>query len=373
MPFKLPEEKVSQIVNIASYVNRHAFLSFFKIIKSIFSKKMPDVNESVDSFQVRKAYLPFWIYDMGMTANVKMTSENNSDNLEPERELLGIGFDCYWPGTNWNPMSYLCLSQSLLHNADKLVPFTPDLYSDMDDIEVIPFTVNPIHDLEDRAPQAIEGLQLKSHTHRSATYTLSDAKVRFNAVYPIYWPVYIAQFSDNNNQDDPRTIVISAHSEDPPIYQYDPTKPEGVEQWINNGPWIKLDVAEPAWQMGFGDNPVIQLVKRFATEAVGQYQTGEVHWDDARIQPYPAYQKQNKDYLQQLFKVWSQRNMLVRLEGMDQDQRAFGWGANKVKVQKVADIREGIKDGVAAELDKLASLEPLWFKDYKNSSSNKSF
>lgn len=35
LPFKLPEEKVSQIVNIASYVNQHAFLSIFKIIKSV--------------------------------------------------------------------------------------------------------------------------------------------------------------------------------------------------------------------------------------------------------------------------------------------------------------------------------------------------
>jgi hypothetical protein len=35
LPFKLPEEKVSQIVNIASYVNQHAFLGIFKIIKSV--------------------------------------------------------------------------------------------------------------------------------------------------------------------------------------------------------------------------------------------------------------------------------------------------------------------------------------------------
>jgi hypothetical protein len=35
MPFKLSEEKVAQVVNLASYVNRHAFLSFFKIIKSV--------------------------------------------------------------------------------------------------------------------------------------------------------------------------------------------------------------------------------------------------------------------------------------------------------------------------------------------------
>lgn len=37
LPFKLPEEKVHQIVNIASYVNQHAFFSIFKIIKSVSS------------------------------------------------------------------------------------------------------------------------------------------------------------------------------------------------------------------------------------------------------------------------------------------------------------------------------------------------
>jgi hypothetical protein len=35
LPFKLPEEKVQQIVNIASYVNQHAFFGIFKIIKSV--------------------------------------------------------------------------------------------------------------------------------------------------------------------------------------------------------------------------------------------------------------------------------------------------------------------------------------------------
>lgn len=35
LPFKLSEEKVHEIVNMASYVNQHAFFSIFKIIKSV--------------------------------------------------------------------------------------------------------------------------------------------------------------------------------------------------------------------------------------------------------------------------------------------------------------------------------------------------
>lgn len=46
LPFKLPEEKVSQIVNIASYVNQHAFLSIFKIIKSVSFYPFYQIDEN---------------------------------------------------------------------------------------------------------------------------------------------------------------------------------------------------------------------------------------------------------------------------------------------------------------------------------------
>lgn len=40
LPFKLPEEKVGQIVNMAYYVNQHAFFALFKILKSVNKLKL---------------------------------------------------------------------------------------------------------------------------------------------------------------------------------------------------------------------------------------------------------------------------------------------------------------------------------------------
>lgn len=385
LPFKLPEEKVSQIVNIASYVNQHAFLSIFKIIKSIFSQKMPDVKESVSSMQVRKAYIPFWYYDIAVSADVKpsTTDENEAQEtllkaMGPPRQMLGIGFDCFWPGHTWDPMCYLSFGKSTATRIETLVPFTSDLYEDSD-IEVLPFTVNPINDIADRAPEALEDLQVKSITHKNGVYTLNNAEVLFNAVYPIYWPVYVAQFTEDNHKEDspPKTVVIGAHSEDPPIYQWEPKKP-GVDQWINNGPWVKLDVTEPEWQMGFGNQPPLrQLVQRYLTEVTGQFQTTDkIDWEDDRIQPYSSYEGQNKDYLKQLFKVWAERNMLSRIESMDGDEKTIGLGGKeagnkpRLQVKKVSEIREEIESKVGEELVKLEEVEPAWFKEYRKKSSS---
>lgn len=384
LPFKLPEEKVHQIVNIASYVNQHAFFSIFKIIKSIFTQKMPDVKESVSSMQVRKAYIPFWYYDMAISADVKPSSTNSTEKESPEaltkamgppRQMLGIGFDCYWPGHTWDPVSYLSFGQSAATRMEKLVPFTSDLYQDKD-VEVIPFTVNPFNDITDRAPEALENLTVDSLTHKHGMYTINNAKVLFNAAYPIYWPVYIAQFTDKKETEEPpKTVVIGAHSNDPPLYQWD-AKKTGSEQWINNGPWVKLDVTEPEWQMGFGNQPPLrQLVHRFLTQVVGQFQTNTVDWEDERIQAYPNYENQNKDYLKQLFKVWAERNMLSRIEGMDENQKTIGLGAvpgtseaasknPRLQVKTVSEIRQEIESRVSGELVKLEELEPVWFKEY---------
>ena len=334
--------------------------------------------------QIRKAYIPFWYYDMAVSADVTPSTKNEQESKEtllkamgPPREMLGIGFDCFWPGHTWDPMCYLSFGKSLATRMEKLVPFTPDLYEDAD-IEILPFTVNPLEDITKRAPEALENLKVDSITHRDGVYTLNNAKVLFNAVYPIYWPVYVAQFSDekHNKDDPPKTVVIGAHSEDPPIYQWEPTKP-GVEQWINNGPWVKLDVTEPEWQMGFGNQPPLrQLVERYQTKVTGQFQTTDsIDWDDDRILPYPEYEEQNKDYLKQLFKVWAERNMLSRIETMDGDEKALGVGGKEagkkalIQYRKVSEIRDEIEGKIGEELQTLEKVEPVWFKEYQKKSS----
>jgi hypothetical protein len=344
---------------------------------------MPDVKESVSSMQVRKAYLPFWYYDIAMSADITPSSTNENETTEhivktmgPARQMLGIGFDCYWPGHTWDPVCYLSFGKSAATRMETLVPFTPELYEDKEDIEIVPFTVSPLKDISERAPAALENLQVNSLTNRSGVYTINNAQVLFNAAYPIYWPVYIAQFIDDSNnksEELPKTVVIGAHSHDPPLYQWDP-KQAGADQWVNNGPWVKLDVTEPDWQMGFGNQPPLrQLVQRYLTDVVGQFQTSDVDWEDLRVQAYPNYEAQNKDYLKQLFKVWAERNMLTRIEGMDENQKTIGLGkegpdhkrAPLIQVKKVSEIREQIESNVSKELKKLEELEPVWFKEYK--------
>lgn len=347
---------------------------------------MPDVKESVSSMQVRKAYIPFWYYDMAISADVKPSSTNSTEKeshealtkaMGPPRQMLGIGFDCYWPGHTWDPVSYLSFGQSAATRMEKLVPFTSDLYQD-NDVEVIPFTVDPLKDITERAPQALENLTVNSLTHKHGMYTMNNAQVLFNAAYPIYWPVYIAQFTDKKeNGEPPKTVVIGAHSNDPPLYQWD-SKKSGAEQWINNGPWVKLDVTEPEWQMGFGNQPPLrQLVQRYLTQVVGEFQTNTVDWKDERIQAYPNYENQNKDYVKQLFKVWAERNMLSRIEGMDENQKTIGLGPvpgtnestsknPRLQVKTVSEIRKEIESRVSDELIKLEELEPAWFKEYRN-------
>lgn len=348
---------------------------------------MPDVKESVSSMQVRKAYIPFWYYDIAMSADLKPSSTDANEPTEaltksmgPPRQMLGIGFDCFWPGHTWDPMCYLSFGKSPATRIETLVPFTPDLYEGSD-IEVIPFSVNPIEDIADRAPAALENLQVKSLTHKNGVYTVNNAQVLFNAVYPIYWPVYVAQFTADHHKEGepPQTVVVGAHSQDPPIYQWDPKKPEGAEQWINNGPWVKLDVTEPEWQLGF-QPPLKQLVERYLKQVVGQWQTTDkINWDDDRIQSYSGYENQNKEYLKQLFRVWAERNMLSRIEMMDGEEKTIGLGGGngdknkpRIQVKKVSEVREEIENKVGEELVKLEQLEPVWFKEYKKKTSSSS-
>lgn len=339
---------------------------------------MPDVKESVSSLQVRKAYIPFWYYDMAVSADITPSTTNENETQETvvktmgsERQMLGISFDSFWPGYTWDPVCYLSFGQSLTTRLTKLVPFTPDLYND--DIEIIPFTVDPIKDVADRASSALDNLKVDSVTHKNGQYTIHNADVIFNAAYPIYWPVYVAQFTDSENSEEPpKTLVIGAHSNDPPLYQWEPKK-KGLQQWVNNGPWLKVDVTENDWLMGFGNqSPLKNLIKKFEEEAVGNFQTNDVDWDDARIQSYPSYTKQNKGYLQQLFKVWAERSMLSRIENMDENQKTIGVGTSSndkdkkphMQVKTVREIRQDIESRVAGELTKLEELEPEWFKEY---------
>lgn len=334
----------------------------------MFTRKIPQIQDTVVSMNVRKAYIPVWYYDMAISADIiPFSSEESSEALlkamGPPRQVLGIGFNCYWPGHTWNPVSYLAFTKP---NKDKVfVPFTKDLYENMGDVEVIPFTVDPLRDLGYRAPSVLEGLTVDVPSQRS--FKINNANVLLQAAYPVYLPVYVAQFTGNEDED-PKTVVVSADNEDPCFYQWEATK-TGAYQWINSGPWINLDVTERVWRMGFR-NPLEQLVKKFLDQAVGHFQTtNEINWEDERIQNIATYEEPNKRYLEQLFKVWSRRNMLALTENLDGDKKAIGFGNKEhpgIKVMKVDEIREDIMKKIGDELNELEKLEPTWYKNFKN-------
>lgn len=334
----------------------------------MFTRKIPQIQDTVVSMNVRKAYIPVWYYDMAISANIipfssKESSEALLKAVGPPRQVLGIGFNCYWPGHTWDPVSYLAFTKP---NKDKIfVPFTKDLYENMDDVEVIPFTVDPLRDLGDRAPSVLEGLTVDVPSQRS--FKINNADVLLQAAYPVYLPVYVAQFTGNEDKD-PKTVVVSADSEDPYFYQWEATK-TGAYQWINSGSWINLDVTERVWRMGFR-NPLEQLVKKFLDQAVGHFRTtNDINWEDERIQNIATYEEPNKRYLEQLFKVWSRRNMLALTENLDGDKKAIGFGNKEhpgIKMMKVDEIREDIMKKIGDELNELEKLEPTWYKNFKN-------
>ncbi|KAL0080293.1 hypothetical protein J3Q64DRAFT_1759368 [Phycomyces blakesleeanus] len=364
LPFKLDQSKVPEIVHLASYVSEHKFLAFFKILKGMFQKKIPHVEASAKSIEVRMAYMPMWYYDMAVSADVipldtSGDKETTLKRMGPERQALGIGIDCYWPGHTWSPMSYLSFGQpGMLKKAD-LVPFTNEMVGE--DVQVLPFTVSP---LEDLAPNvsALENLELESKVLKG-TWTIKNPKLAFSACYPIYWPVYIAQFQTEHTENKPTTVVIGGHSPHPPIYKWDESK-SGPEQWINNGPWLNLEVTEHSWQMNFGGSPMAQLLQKYHDNVVGNFSPTKVDWAEKRIQPYPVYHEQNKKYLKQLFKVWAQQNMLTQLGTMKDDELTIGVGDSKFQFKKAGDFRKDIEKKVGDELEVLEEVEPEWLRDY---------
>ncbi|CAO3597613.1 unnamed protein product [Absidia cylindrospora] len=89
-----------------------------------------------------------------------------------------------------------------------------------------------------------------------------------------------------------------------------------------------------------------------------------IQWDDVRIQAYPTNQKGNKDYVQQLYKVWAQQGMLTRLENVSDNQRTLGMGKNGLEMKSAEQFKEEILSSVGDELQKLEQVEPQWLKDY---------
>ncbi|CAO3642449.1 unnamed protein product [Cunninghamella echinulata] len=347
----------------------------------MFLKTLPKVSET-SNIQMRKAYIPFWYYDMAIKATVKQKSNGE------EREILCVGLDEYWIGHQWSPMCYLSFGNPISINADTLKPFN-QIYEEImenknnddnnnnnsnsnSDIEVIPFTTDPIQDLAAYIPTALEGLTLCKDTKNECQ--LSNAELVFGAAYPLYFPVYIAQVDAENKNGLHTVLVIGGHSENPPIFKYDPID-DANEKEKKIGQWIRLDVADQSWRVGYPKSPLQDLLSQFMSQVVNREEDPNlvtkprqpIPWDqDVRIQAYTLHQKENKSYIEQLFKVWAQQNMLTKLDTMDPDKKTIGMGEKGLEVQTAEKLKETILEKVGEELKKLETLEPHWLKEYNH-------
>ncbi|KAI8098703.1 uncharacterized protein BX664DRAFT_309751 [Halteromyces radiatus] len=341
LPFKLSAERAPQVM---------------------FFKSLPTVSDT-SHIRIRKAYLPIWYYDMAITANVTRDSDGK------ERELLGVALDGFWTGHTWDPMCYLSFGFPVVLDKTTLRPFTSmyDNVDDKEDIEVIPFSTDPFQDLGDHVSKALEGVHVG---HLKQAMTIGKAALAFGAAYPLYFPVYIGQVRDNKEQ----VIVVAGHSDNPPVFKHTPGN-KGAKQWLNGGNWIRLDVTDPSWRVGAPISPLQELCKIFMDKVVNKMDEDgnptlantsrrPIQWDDTRIQSYVSYEKDNKTYLKQLFKVWAQQRMLSHLEGMDGNRRTFGMGADGFVVKTADQFKTEILNKIGDELETLEKVEPLWLKEY---------
>ncbi|KAI8061794.1 hypothetical protein BC940DRAFT_336755 [Gongronella butleri] len=378
LPFKLKEERAPEVAYLTTYVTTHKFLGFFKLLKALVSRSLPKVNDT-SNVQVRKVYLPMWYYDTAIRVTVHEEKSNEAV------DLLTVSFDSYWPGHTLDPMCFLSFGHPLPIDKDDLRVFDPDAFQeDNDDVQVIPFTTNPIHDLADRVRDALPGLTVGKGKQAC---TVQEAEVVFGASYPLYMPCYIA-----NVNDDDSVVVIAAHQENPTVYKYEvPTSSSSsddddddsaaatkaarnTKQWLNGGQWLRLDVTDPALRVGFPQSPVQEAIGHFMDKVVNSPQspllhasTSSIDWDDLRIQSFKTHDKESKDYLQRLFSVWAKQRMLSALDHAKPGARALGVGKNGFEMKTPEQIKDDILGNLGDELEKLEQAEPAWLKEYNRS------
>ncbi|ORX54023.1 hypothetical protein DM01DRAFT_359976 [Hesseltinella vesiculosa] len=368
LPFKFPEARAPEVAYLATYVTQHKVLGVFKLLKSMLfsTSDGPKVSEEdTENIQVRKAYIPIWYYDMAI--KVKALEPNHGSQVE----LLTISFDSYWPGHSWDPMCFLSFGFPIPIDKDDLKLFE-DVRDDVaSDVEVIPFVRDPLNDLAQRVSQALPDFRVGSGRQECE---VQEAELAFGAAYPIYMPVYIAQV-------DASVIVMTAHNTNPTVFKYESDASQQrttTKSWLNNPEWLRLDTTDPALRIGFPQSPVQEAIQKFMTainspqSPLASPSSHAIDWDDLRIQPYPLHDKENKEYLQQLFKIWAQQRMLVDLNRVKPGTRALGIGRNGFEMKTSEQIKDDINNKIGQELEKLEHAEPSWLKAYNRQLTNSS-
>ncbi|KAI8579722.1 hypothetical protein K450DRAFT_241175 [Umbelopsis ramanniana AG] len=358
LPFKLSEEKARSLIDLTAYVNEHTFASFFKILGSAITRTKPKVDEKAQDLELRKAYLPFWYLDIAVSGKgTALQSNMGNDEKDMQNSMLGMAFDSYWPGFVFDPLHYVSFGKPHNQDIQDAVPFSPSMYQDVEDIEVIPFSVSPLLDIADRVDvvndTVIEGKEFN--------YQMNDVQLEFAAAYPLYWPVYIAKFKVG--EDEERTIVLAAHKDDPFFLQWEPDR-EGYQQWLNNGSWLNADVTEPFWKIGYGQKGVLHNAEQmYLNDVVGQFGVGgdTIDWEDKRILAYPVHNGDNKEYLTKMYSYWAKTSMLKMIQHSDSTMVGFGKGKFEIlPVEKMIENTEKEIEEAKAEMEE---ARPKWLSE----------
>ncbi|CAM0140784.1 hypothetical protein VKS41_008058 [Umbelopsis sp. WA50703] len=361
LPFKLSEDKAKSLINLTAYVNEHTFASIFKILGSVITRKKPNVTNQAQDLELRQVYLPFWYFDAAVSATCTLKKSATQEKAV-KNEVLGMAFDTYWPGFEFDPLHYVSLGKPHNQDIQDAVPFTPKLYEGRDNVEVFPFTVNPLSDVVDRS-QLVNDFEFSDE--RSLEYSLDDVKVEFSAAYPLYWPVYIAKFTiGHDEKKEERTIVLAAHKDDPFFLQWEPTL-DGPGQWLNNGTWLNADVTEPYLKPPGQRNSLLKASEKYYTNnVIGQFGAGgeNIDWEDKRIQSYPVYHRDNKDYLTEMFKVWAHKSMLHMLKTR-KESMASGLKEGEMELLPHETLMDNTRKELATAEEKMKAAEPAWLKE----------
>ncbi|OZJ01812.1 hypothetical protein BZG36_05167 [Bifiguratus adelaidae] len=373
VPFKLTSDKARNYIDMTASVHKHPVWSAFKILGSIFTRQPPTASDHAQHLNYRPAYLPMWLYDVACTgkATFKATALQDEEKGTLTSPVMGLGMNCYWPGHSWSPLTYLSIIGPGIPQEEDLVEFNDSL-TQVDgvegEIEVIPFSRDPVRDILPRLTR----LPARHLTLDDPSFSIDPSTVRVDhfAAYPIYWPVYVAEFDGPGDSEgsERRTILMGAHSNDPFVCQWEPSH-QGTSQWINNGQWFAIDMTKT----GLGHTSILrQFEQRLRHDFIDTFpfspdeasnQPATPQFDHPSVQPYLPNAPANKKYLEAMYAYRAHQTMLSGLEQMKDDVKTVGLAKGAVRMQDVATVRRELQQAIQQAKGHMEQCRPPWMSD----------
>ncbi|KAI0331888.1 hypothetical protein GY45DRAFT_1401537 [Cubamyces sp. BRFM 1775] len=202
-PFGVSKEKA-----IADLSLNVSIFTGSELIGTLLRSILPSLNtQALRPTRVVPAYIPTWIIDAELEATVWTKKHETDDHHTKETALVQFGHSCV-PRFVFPPLSTLNLKSPNLLNVDA-VPWSEDLRKhDGDDVLCLPYSVTPF-----QLPNLARSLSLsKSNIAKVLRLEPSSLKENMLAAYPVLIPVYMAQYTVKELDED-TTCTISAFIE----------------------------------------------------------------------------------------------------------------------------------------------------------------